>query len=115
MKLLNLDELVTVERYVTLRGVRYAVAERTIGVLVAGLQAAQAQEAAGEVNQAKFFEDLIKTLRSILPELPEEVASSLSMEQAVAIINFASQDPKTLADAVSQEAPAEGEAEVKKA
>lgn len=111
MDLLNLDELTDIERQVTIRGVNYSVVERSIGVLLDSIKVskAAAKRRNGKQDEEAFFNDMIKTLRTILPECPEEVVRGLSMPQMVAVLEFCNQDPNKMAQEAVAEAKARGE------
>lgn len=112
MDLLNLDELIDVERQVTIRGVNYPVVERSIGVLLDSIKVAKqaAARRKGKQDEEAFLSDMIKTLRTIMPECPEEVVRGLSMPQMVAVLEFCNQDPNQMAAEAVAEAKASGEA-----
>lgn len=100
MDLLNLDELTGVERQITIRGVNYSVVERSIGVLLDAIKMskAAAKRRNGKQDEEAFLNDMIKTLRTILPECPEEVVRGLTMPQMVTVLEFCNQDPNKMAD-----------------
>lgn len=111
MDLLNLDDLVEIERQVTIRGVQYPVVERSVGLLLDSIVVAkQAALRKNKPNEQVFFENMIKTIRTILPECPEEIVRGLTMPQMVAVLEFCNQDPNKLAaKAEAQEPEVEGE------
>lgn len=114
MDLLNLDELTELERRVNIRGVEYPVVERSVGVMLDSLRVAKAAAAKGKntaVAEEVFFENMIKTIQTIIPECPEAVVRGLSMAQMLALFEFANQDPQKMAEEAlaSQEARANGE------
>lgn len=124
MDLLNLDELTELERRVTIRGTEYAVVERSVGVMLDSLKVAKAAATKKGSKQSEevFFENMIKTIQTIIPECPEAVVRGLSMAQMIAVFEFANQDPQKMAEEAlaSQEARlkdgvVESESEVPKA
>lgn len=109
MDLLNLDELTELERRVTIRGTEYAVVERSVGVMLDSLKVAKAAAAKGKgkaQSEEAFFESMIKTIQTIIPECPEAVVRGLSMAQMIAVFEFANRDPQKMAEEAlaSQEA-----------
>lgn len=106
--LLNIDELSGPERRVTIRGVEYAVVDRSVGLMLDSVRAVKQQTKKGKVDEETFFNNIIKTLRTILPECPEEVVRGLSMPQMMAILDFCNQDPNRMADEAVKEAQASG-------
>lgn len=97
MDLLNLDELVELERHVNIRGVEYAVVERSVGVLLDSIKVAKSV-AKKNRNEEEFFESMIRTIRTIIPECPEEVVRGLTMAQMLAVFEFANRDPQKMAE-----------------
>lgn len=110
MDLLNIDELTGPERRVTIRGIEYPVVDRSVGLMLDSIRAVkQQQKVKGKgVDEELFFTNIIKTLRTILPECPEEVVRGLSMPQMMAILDFCNQDPNKMADEAVKEAKASG-------
>lgn len=112
MDLLNIDELSGPERKVTIRGVQYAVVDRSVGLMLDSIRAVKQAEAAKgrkgkAVDEEVFFENMIRTLQTIIPECPLEVTRGLSLGQMMAILDFVNQDPnKMAADAVKEAAEA---------
>lgn len=113
MDLLNLDELTELNRVVTIRGVEYAVVERSVGVLLDSIKVAKAATTKGKKGQSEevFFENMIKTIHTIIPECPIEVVRGLSMPQMIAVFEFANRDPQKMAEEAlaSHEAKLNGE------
>lgn len=111
MDLLNLDELTGVERQITIRGVNYPVVERSIGVLLDSIKMskAAAKRKGAHADEEAFLNDMIRTLRTILPECPEEVVRGLTMPQMVTVLEFCNQDPNKMADEALKEAEARKE------
>lgn len=100
MDILNIDDLVTPERVIVLRGQSYSVVDRSVGLLLDSIRAVKQQEKRnkGKIDEEMFFENIIKTVRSIIPECPEEVVRGLQMNQMIAIIEFCNQDPNKMAE-----------------
>lgn len=112
MDLLNIDELSGPERRVTIRGVEYAVVDRSVGLMLDSIRAVKQQSKGnkGKVDEETFFTNMLKTLRTILPECPEEVVRGLSLQQMMAILDFCNQDPNKMADQAVEESRAAGNA-----
>jgi hypothetical protein len=110
MELLNIDELSGPERRVTIRGVEYSVVDRSVGLMLDSIRAVKQQTKGNKnrVDEETFFTNIIKTLRTILPECPEEVVRGLSMPQMMAILDFCNQDPNQMAEEAVAEAKAAG-------
>lgn len=100
MDLLNLDELTELERRVAIRGTEYAIVERSVGVMLDSLRVAKSAVSKGKGKQSEevFFENMIKTIQTIIPECPEAVVRGLSMAQMIAVFEFANQDPQKMAE-----------------
>lgn len=105
MELLNLDDLTTIERVVTIRGQRYAVADRSVGQMIESLAMVKRGTKATE---EEFLGSMVKTIKSILPDCPEDVIRSMSLRQMSALMEFVSQDPNKIAAEAAEEARAEG-------
>lgn len=109
MDLLNIDDLSEPERYVTIRGVQYAVVDRSVGLMLDSIRAVkQAAKRGKKVDEEDFFTNILKTLRTVLPECPEEIVRGLSMRQMMAILDFCNQDPNAMAEEAVAEAKATG-------
>lgn len=100
MDLLNLDELTELQREVTIRGVNYAVVERSVGVMLDSIRVAKMAMAKGKTKQAEdeFFESMIKTIQTIIPECPVEIVRGLTMGQMTALFEFCNADPQKMAE-----------------
>lgn len=105
MELLNLDELANVDRYVTVRGKRYAVYDRTVGHMLESVALARRTEAHTE---EEFLEAMLKTVKTIIPDCPEEVVRSLSLRQMTALLEFVNRDPAQFVAEAQAEAEAQG-------
>jgi len=114
MNLLNIDELSGPERFVTIRGIQYPVVDRSVGLMLDSIQAVKQQSKlngkgkGAHVDEEVFFSNIIKTLRTILPECPEEIVRGLSMVQMMAILDFCNQDPNKMAEDAINEAKKSG-------
>lgn len=108
MDLLNLDELLELERTVVIRGVSYPIVERSVGVMLDSIRVAK-KAARKSQNEETFFEDMIKTIRTMIPECPEEVVRGLTMPQMIALMNFVNTDPNVLAEEAVAAAKEKGE------
>ena len=110
MDLLNIDDLSDPERFVTIRGVQYAVVDRSVGLMLESIRAVKqaAKSKRGKVDEEDFFVNILKTLRTVLPECPEEIVRGLSMRQMMAVLDFCNQDPNAMAEEAVAEAKASG-------
>lgn len=109
MDILNIDELTGPERRVTIRGADYPVVDRSVGLMLDSIRAVKQQESKkNKINEELFFENIIRTLRTILPECPEEVVRGLTMAQMMAILDFCNQDPNKMASEAVAESRAKG-------
>lgn len=105
MELLNLDELTTLERFVTLRGKRYPVADRSVGQMIESIAITRK---GGVQTEEDFLNSMVKTVEAVIPDAPQEVIRSMSLRQMVALIEFVNQDPNKLAAEAEAQAKAEG-------
>jgi len=105
MELLNLDELVELKRFVTIRGKRFVMADRSVGQLIESIVVSKSDT---EMTELEYFEQMVKTVQTILPDAPESVIRSLNMRQIVALLEFANKDPNALAAEAADEARAQG-------
>lgn len=112
MNLLNIDELSGPERFVTIRGTQYPVVDRSVGLMLDSIRAVKESERTKgkKADEEVFFTNMIRTLRTILPECPEEIVRGLSMGQMMAILDFCNQDPNKMAQEAIQENQAAGNA-----
>ena len=110
MDLLNIDELSGPERRVTIRGVEYAVVDRSVGLMLDSIRAVKQQSKAkgNKVDEETFFANILKTIRTILPECPEEVARGLTLPLMMAVLDFCNQDPNKMAEEAVAENKAAG-------
>lgn len=105
MDLLNLDELATLERFVSLRGKRYAVNDRSVGQMI---EAINITKKAGVQTEEEFLDSMIKSVSAVIPDAPQDVIRSMSLRQMVALLEFVNQDPNKLAEQAEQAAKAQG-------
>lgn len=106
MDLLNLDELTTLERYVTLRGKRYAVNDRSVGQMIESINVTKK---AGVQTEEDFLNSMVKTVKAVIPDCPDDVVRSMSLRQMVALLEFVNQDPNKLAEEAVKQAEAQGQ------
>ena len=100
MELLNLDELTTIERFVTLRKKRYAVNDRSVGQMIESINIAKRADTNTEED---FLNSMVATVQAVIPDCEASVIRSMSLRQMVALLQFANQDPEALvAEATSQ-------------
>lgn len=98
MNLLNLDELTELEREVQIRGINYPIVERSVGVMLDSIKIAKAAHRGGKKpTEEEFFGDMLKTLKTIIPDCPDEVLRGLNMSQMLAVLEFCNSDPNKLA------------------
>lgn len=107
MDLLNLDELTNVDRFVTLRGKRYAVTDRSVGQM---LESVVMAKRAGTHTEEEFLESMISTVKSVIPDCPVESIRSMNLRQMVALLEFVNQDPAQLVAQAEEDAKATGKA-----
>lgn len=88
MKLLNIDELVTPERAITIKGEQFIVKDKTVGQMLSALQAQQLIDDANSSPEA-LFEKMVDTVKQVIPDCPRETLLGLQMDQLNAILNFA--------------------------
>lgn len=100
MDLLNLDELTELKREVTIRGINYAVVERSVGVMLDSIRVAKMAAVKGKSKQTEdaFFENMIGTIQTIIPDCPLEIVRGLTMNQMVALFDFCNRDPNVMAE-----------------
>lgn len=105
MDLLNLDELVTLERFVTLRGERYAVSDRSVGQMI---EAINITKKGGVQKEEDFLDSMVKTVKAVIPDCPDSVVNSMSLRQMVALLEFVNTDPNKLAAEAEKAAQEQG-------
>lgn len=106
MKLLNIDDLVTPEKAVTIKGVEYVIQNQTVGQMLSAIQASEMVES-GNVDPAVTFRKIVETVSMVIPDCPEEVLMNLRLEQLTAILEFANskiEEAKEEADEAREEA-----------
>lgn len=110
-QLLNLDELVELERTVLIRGIEYPIVERSVGIMLDSIKvatrAAKQKSNGVRQNEESFFTDMLKTLSTIIPDCPEIVLRGLTMRQMVAVLEFCNSNPEDLV----KQAQAQGDQE----
>ncbi len=109
--ILNIDELITVKRQLTLRGETYDIVEQSVGLMLDSINAIkQADKRRGgkKMDEEEYLGRMLKTLQTIIPECPEHVLRGLTVGQMVAILNFCNEDPnKQAAEAQAEATEAE--------
>lgn len=88
MKLLNLDELVEINREVTLLGENYRVAEQSVGMMLTAMKAAEDAKN-GTGDEMDMFREMVKTTKNILPTCPTEIIEKMTIRQMAAVVDFA--------------------------
>lgn len=110
MELLNLDDLVKVNREVQIGGETYEISDQTVGQMVDALRTAKAIEENQDDNEL-ILNSMIETAGRLIPKCPKEIIEQLKMRQLSALIEFAStSDEDVVADAeveVAEGNPAE--------
>lgn len=106
MDLLNLDELTSVDRFVTLRGKRYAVNDRSVGQM---LESVVMAKRSGSHTEEEFLESMINTVKSVIPDCPEAFVRSMNLRQMVALLEFVNQDPAQLVAEAEADAQSQGQ------
>ena len=105
--ILNIDELTSVRRQLTLRGETYDIVEQSVGLMLDSLNAIkQADKRRGgkKMDEEEYLNRMLTTLKTIVPECPEHVLRGLTMVQMIAILNFCNQDPNEQAAQAQAEA-----------
>lgn len=109
MKLLNLDELVSTEKTVTILGNEYPVQEQSLGNQLEALKALEDMpddEASPEVRAKFVAERLLSSAKAVIPDCPDSVMNRLTMTQMQALIEFAAAPPDDVI-AAAEESQAE--------
>lgn len=105
--LLNLDEIISVKRTVTVRGTEYAIADRTVDQMLNSIaQSRRFQDGEHSLTPEEVLSEMKKTCMSLLPDCPEAVIGGLNLKQMNALIEFASRSDEEVA---GTEATNEGE------
>lgn len=115
IELLNLDDLVTTTRFVTIRGNEYAIADQTLEQMLTALKKSKELNKKGkEVGPEQIIQEMRDTCAMIIPDAPAEVLNTLSIKQAAALIEFASKSPEqimTESEPVNEQAGEVGKSE----
>lgn len=106
MKLLNLDELVPNDRFVTIKGVEYPVVEQPLGDMIKAIK--KEEQAKKEGNSVVSLESLLDAASRLIPSAPADVIASLSIRQLMAVVAFASDSGGEQISAQPGEADPEG-------
>lgn len=100
-ELLNLDELISPERSVTIKGTKYLIADQTVDQMITNVRRAkEAQENTKDENVENLLADMKETCQKILPSCPADVIGGLNMRQIIALIEFAAREDQDVEDAV---------------
>lgn len=117
MKLLNIDEIaVSAKKGVEIAGKTYPVQQQSVGAMLAAIEMAEEAEAVAskdmsDKNLKKMLQNIVNTVKSIIPTCPEEIINKLQFEQLLAVINFVNSSEAESAaesDGVETEVNAEG-------
>lgn len=88
MKLLNLDELTTIQREIQIQGQKYPIAERSVGQMLDAIKLAEhVNERPDDIKVV--LESIISAVSAIVPTCPVEVLRTLNERKLHAIIEFA--------------------------
>jgi len=109
LELFNLDELTTLERFVTLRGKRYPVVDRSVGQMIESIAMTRK---GGVQTEEDFLNSMVKTVEAVIPDAPAEVIRSMSLRQMVALLEFVNTDPNKIAAEAEAQAKEEGKSGV---
>jgi len=91
-KLLNLDDLATVDRAVTIKGVRYAMVDLSVGDFIKNSREFKHVTPASPADQQ--FEVMVAMVCRSFPTMTAEVASGLTFPQVKALSDFINADPE---------------------
>lgn len=91
MKLLNLDGMAEVEKQITIGGKSYDVVDQPVGTMLKMQRLArEAEKAEGtDDQQIKLIENMVESVRSVLPGCPQEVVDGMSIRQLTAVLEYA--------------------------
>lgn len=106
MKFLNLDDIVPVKRTIGLKGKEYEVAERSIGQMASAIRLSEAYEASTEENGGDpqlLINSMLEAAKQILPDCPEKILQTISIEQLNALIEFANANDQEVVGASESE------------
>lgn len=92
MELLNLDEILTIKRKITIGGVDYDVSDQSIGQMITTLQVQKLIESEGD--EEELMMQIVESIKAIIPACPEEVIRRLPMRGVNAIFEFANASDK---------------------
>jgi len=90
IELLNLDELVTENRAVTIRGVEYPLANQTVGQMLMAMKESKKATTMSDADPENVLSKMLGLCAELLPTCPESVLHSLNITQMSALIDFAS-------------------------
>lgn len=106
MKLLNLDDLVPNDRFVTIKGVEYPVVEQPLGDLIKAIK--KEEDAKKNGSSVGSLESLLEGAARLIPSAPADVIASLSIRQLTAVVAFASDSGDSQVTSEPGEAASEG-------
>lgn len=87
IKLLNLDDIVQVEREIRIGGVNYPVAEQTVGQMLSAIKAANSTEE-DQTDPEYVLSTMLKHVQEVLPTCPEATLRGLGISGITAILEF---------------------------
>lgn len=94
MKLVNLDDLVKVQKAITLGGKEYPIVEQTLGQMIDAMKL-EDDENLGHAEQLKLMRD---ATRSLVPTLSSKQIDGLTMAQLNAIMKLANEEVEVTDD-----------------
>lgn len=106
MELLNLDEILKAERAICISGVDYEVCDQSIGQMITTMQVKKLLES--EDDELKIMDQVVKTVKEIIPKCPEEVIRTLPMRAVNAIFEFANASDKEVVESSEKETDEDG-------
>lgn len=110
IELLNLDELVSENRVVTIRGNEYPLADQTVGQMLMAMKESKKANAMNSADPEVVLSKMLGLCAELLPTCPESVLNSLNINQMNALIEFASKRTvEELTEGMEQETSPKGE------
>lgn len=87
MKLLNLDEIIPTQRFVTIKGREYEIKNQSLQDLLSIVKNSSKKSPRNEIEAVQ---QTIERAKQLIPDCPDEVLFSLTPRQLKALIEFAS-------------------------
>lgn len=96
-ELLNIDELITVEKKIQIKGKKYSVVERSVSQVLEAIsiekELSQKLPDAREDSLAKI-EVLVKMVKMSVPDCPDDIIKNLPVKTLMTIMNFINESEK---------------------